>query len=360
MRIVNTVGGSALAASAAIILLAGCAGFGLQRPISSEQMSHSGVPPAQTQVMQSRMFTNVPGAQRAIGTGRPTRMSSFMSPDAVGKPLIFVADGYATVNIYLQDRRHRLVGWITGLNYPLGIATDVAGNLYIANSAEFGGTPSVLVYAPPYTSGPKLTLENVSPFGVSVSTKGVVAVTGCTTSSGCGLGVTFYAKDSTVPCAAVVTNPPMVPNYGAFDDKGNLFITGGNTSNGGLVGEIAGGCSANSMTPLVTGNTISSAAGIQIDRADRIAILDFNANAVIDTYLQPKNGSLGNPASTTPLTSSPFAPTFTFLESGRGIWVADGNGWASSYDYPTGGASEQTIIGGGFPYGIAVTPPLLP
>ncbi len=273
-----------------------------------------------------------------------------MSLGAVGKPLIFVSDGFATVNIYLQAGNHPLVGWITNLSQPVGLATDVAGNLYIAAGSV--GNATVLVYAPPYTSGPKLQLQNVGafPLGVAVSPQGVVAVAG-------GAGFTFYAAGSPVPCAAITA---FYNNYyDAFDDKGNLFVDGANASNFGLLGVISGGCHATSVIPLSTGNTIGAPVGIQIDKADRIAIQDYS-NPVIYTYNRPKNGSLGNPMSTTPLTNSPGAATFTFLASGCGIWVADANGRASNYDYPTGGVSEQTIVGGGFPYGIAVTPPLLP
>ena len=341
MLILNTLGGSGLVASAALTTLSGWSGVGLPAPLPAAHRWPAVAPSRQT--------------------SRPIRTASFMSPDAIGKPLIFVSDGYATVNIYLQAGKHRQVGWITGFSYPAGLATDVAGNLYIANAAIFSGTPSVLVYAPPYTNGPMLSLQNGSPFGVSVSPQGVVAVTGCTNSSpSCGLGVAFYAAGSAVPCAALVTYPAMTPAYDAFDAKGNLYIGGSNASNGGLVAEIDGGCNAKNVTPLVTGNTIGLAGGIQVDKAHRIAILDASSNAVIDTYLHPRDGSLGNPVSTTPLTSSPSAFIFTFLESGRGIWVADVNGRASKYSYPTGGLSEQTIVGGGFPSGIAVTPPLLP
>ena len=179
MLTLNALGGSGLVASAALTTLSGWSGYILHSPLSAER----------------RATTVVPSRQ----TGRPIRTASFMSPGAIGKPLIFVSDGYATVNIYLQAGKHRQVGWITGFSYPAGLATDIAGNLYVANEAIFSGTPSVLVYAPPYTNGPTLSLINGSPFGVSVSRQGVVAVTGCTNSSpSCGLGVAFYAAGSAV------------------------------------------------------------------------------------------------------------------------------------------------------------------
>ena len=54
---------------------------------------------------------------------------SFMDPDAVGKPLIFIADAgldNEVVDIFLQSDR-KMVGQITGLS-PEGLATDAARN----------------------------------------------------------------------------------------------------------------------------------------------------------------------------------------------------------------------------------------
>ena len=360
MRILKTLGGSALAAFAALTMLTGWSFIGPQDPLLGERLWHAGALYGQNQLTQ-RLHQGGVRDVRPVAPVLPRVTRSFMSPSAVGKPLIFVSDSEATVNIYLQAAKHKLVGWITGLSDPEDLATDRAGNLYITLGGGFSGSPAVLVYAPPYSNGPMLSLQTGYPFGVAVSPQGIVAVTGCTSPSCGNQGVIFYPAGSAVPCAAVVPNPPVYLGYDAFDDKGKLYFDASNASNSGLIGEVEGGCNATSAIPLTTGNTIGFAGSIQVDKADRIAIMDASSYAVIDTYLRPKNGSLGNPVSTTPLANSPSAFPFAFTKSGRGIWVGDSvSGRASSYDYPTGGASEQTIIGGGYPYGIAVTPPLLP
>lgn len=360
MRINNLLIRPGLAAGVALTMLAGCAASDLQQPTPPGQMQAE-APSAGDQGLQNLRFARGPIPRSGITAMRAKGKRSFMDPSAVGKSLIFLSDGDATVNIYLKSGEHKQVGWITGLSVPTDLATDAARNLYVSLGGGFSGTTELVVYAPPYTKKPTLTLAlGEYPFGVAVSPQGVVAVTGCTSSSCGGLGVTFYALGSSVPCATVVTYPQMNPGYAAFDDKGNLYIDGNDASNNQVVGEIAGGCDATSMILLTTGNTIGLAAGVQVNQKGRIAILDASSSAAIYTYLPPQNGSLGNPVSTTPLTSSPSALAFTFLASGRSIWVADANGRASNYDYPNGGGSEQTIIGSGYPSGIAVTPPLVP
>src|SRR4029077_3282735 len=108
---------------------------------------------------------------------------SFMDPDAVGKPLIFIADAgldNEVVDIFLQSDR-KMVGQITGLS-PEGLATDAARNLYIANT----GYMNILIYAPPYMTE-KLDLgdgDNI-PRAVAVSRKGLVGVANVCTLSNC-------------------------------------------------------------------------------------------------------------------------------------------------------------------------------
>ncbi|MGC2406683.1 MAG: hypothetical protein WA431_09800 [Candidatus Cybelea sp.] len=290
--------------------------------------------------------------------------SSFFNATARAKALIFVADvSHNAVDIYPQaGTNQKMVGQITGLNNPTGLATDTERNVYIAND----NTTQVLVYAPPYTGTPKLTLNDGGyyPYGVAVSSLGLVAVTNACNAPSCALGsssVTFFAKNSSMPCATVAdpTNFPYMW-FGAFDDRGNLYIDGYNSSHNSIVGEIKGACNGKKITLLTTTNTIGIALGIKVDKTDRIAILDQGGPA-IDTYTHPEKGSLGNPISTTPLTGSSDPVSFAFLASGRALYVADGtDDVANEYDYPAGGQIKNTISVGGISADTAATPPLVP
>jgi hypothetical protein len=54
----------------------------------------------------------------------------------------------------------------TGIALPYGAATDANNNLYVANN----GTPTVTVYAPPFTAGPSATLQTTNyPFSLLVA-----------------------------------------------------------------------------------------------------------------------------------------------------------------------------------------------
>ncbi len=293
-------------------------------------------------------------------TGHPKMTRSFFRPDAKVKPLIFVSDQSGYVNIYQQGDK-KLVGQIFNLTAPQGMATDTAGNLYVTNG-YFTSTETIEVYAPPYTGAPTLTLDDggssTNPNSVAVSLLGVVAV-----ANGNG-SVVFYAKNSTTSCATI-SDPTKLgaAAFDSFDDKGNLYVAGYSGS-ASVVVKLDGGCKANGMTLLTTTNTLSFARGIQVDKADRIAILDDGSPQVVYTYDPPKNGSLGSPISTAILKLISRRTNFfalAFLASGRDFYTVNYNDVASEYDHPAGGKPDAVInLGGIGPGGVAVTPPLVP
>jgi hypothetical protein len=351
MRIYSAAG-YALSASAALAMLAGCSS-------GSSQIS----PPLQAQ--SSRINNSGRPAYTAIIPGREVTTPSFMDPDAVAKPLVFVSDlNGGVVNIYLQSAGNKMVGQITKLNAPQGLATDTARNLYVVQVNNL----DVTVYGPPYTKGAKATLTDPGyiPVDVAVSRHGVVAVANQCSYPTCGPGsVTLYAKNSTTACATVsdATNFTQV-RYGAFDAAGDLFIEGNNSSAKDVVGEITGGCKAKKIALLTTANALTWGGGVEIDKANRIALLDYDNSAsafTIFTYNQPIKGSLGSSVSTTTLTGSQTPEGFAFLASGANLYTVDpGIHGSNEYRYPIGGSPEKSISGLGFPYGVAVTPTLVP
>ncbi len=351
----------------ALAMLAGCSGGSNSQmaPTPFAQIPGAAIQSAQQQVTPIGRLNGILGPHRAIVAGQQVTTPSFIDKRAVGKPLGFVSDVFGNaVNIFLQMGKHKIVGQITGLNGPWGLATDSAGNLYVVNDLS----SNVAVYAPPYTGAPKLTLDDTGygPQGVAVSPLGLVGVAACNVSS-CASGsgsITIYAQNATSPCVTLAAPATFagVLNV-AFDDKGNLYVQGlGPHSTGGVLGEIKGGCNATKIRSLTTTNTLGYTDGIQVDKADRIAVLDAQ-HEVMYTYNPPKKGSLGSPVSTTPVTSGQFQSAFAFLSSGHDFYTVaypGSSGVAYEYDFPVGGTPEKTIAVGGAPEGVAVTPPLVP
>jgi hypothetical protein len=348
-----------LGMSIALAALAGCG----SPPVGPTPLAQSGGPTA-------NLFRTMRGG---IVRGGGVTPRSFMDARAVGKPLLFIAEG-ATIGIYTQGRKNEQVGAITVPS--IWAATDTARNVYSVNSAF--SEADVTVYAPPYTNGPKLTLTRGTGLyaPLAVSRQGTIAVAGCASPSGsqCSVAVLFYAAGSTTPCSVVGVDPMLFPSVGsvAFDHDGRLYFAsyGSNGTVPLTVGRIKGGCNAKKVETFTTANAIAYALDLHIDKAGRIAIATAaqpsGEQIVIDTYDPPKKGSLGNPISTTMLNLPETFDAFVFQASGRGLWAGYfGNGTspggAAEYAYPAGGDPRRTVSAcGACLGGVAVTPALVP
>jgi hypothetical protein len=365
--------GRAFAATAVLAMLVCFSGCGSQSAATTPQPGAG----AANRTFGAQFAQDVPinkGVPSLFRSQHPLTSPGFMDPSAVGKPLVFISDAgldQADVDIFLQSDTTKMVGQITGLS-PEGIATDAAGNLYIANT----GYQNVLIYPPPYTT-PSLTLaegDNI-PRDVAVSKTGLVAVANLCTLSNCegNTGsVSFFAKGSTTACATVAdpTNFADMQND-TFDAAGNLYVEGnGAAPKTWNIGKIVGGCSATGIELLKTPNVRQWIGGIQIDKAGRIAVVNavtINQPFFIDTYNPPIHSSLGRPVSFTRLvgTKTNAIVNFAFLRSGYGFYDADtdngnGNSKSDKFGYPASGPSKNTIRGFELAWGVAVTPPLIP
>ncbi len=344
---------AALGASATLALLAGCSGGSSPAEFSPGGLASTG-----------RADNSLLAPTVARISHEPVATASFMDPRAAGKPLIFVSDAAdGVIDIYPQaGKNQKMVGQITGLTQPQGITTDKQGDLYVANT----NSSNVLVYAPPYTGAPTMTISDTGEFpaDVAVSNAGVVAITNICNAPKCRLGtgnVVLYAKGSTKSCATVSYSGSNFTRvmFGEFDKKGVLYIDGMNSGYQTSFGLVTGGCNATTITNLNYVYTVSFPGGIQIDKAGRIAFCD-PVNQVVDTFDPPANDAFGAPALTTPLTGSISPLSIAILASGKNLYAADpgGSGFAEEYEYTAGGTAENTIGVGGQPIGIAVTPPL--
>jgi hypothetical protein len=274
---------------------------------------------------------------------------------------VMVSDSFANVVSVFDAEGHLQTRLKKGVDYPFGITTDAAGNLYVANT----GASNVLVYAQPYKAVTRvLTLPNQSPADVAVSTAGVIAVMGSTFPSGPG-NVFLYANGATSACAMVGDLNWHNVFFGAFDASGNLFINGYDRDGNPLVGEISGGCAATSIVTLSVANTISGIAGMQVVNGNLLILAqNYNTfNPQIFTYAPPSGGSLGSPIATTNLSQGIEMETFAMTRGGRDLWIAhsDVAYGRIEYTYPGGrfvkSFNEPTLMNA---FGIAVNPAASP
>jgi hypothetical protein len=365
----STAVGNVLIASVALAILGGCSSGTQIAPTPSSQglglTNHS----AQNRSSHDPRMAGILARHRGIVSFASSTTRSFMTPGAASKPLFFVATN--DIDIYQSGSHQSLVGQI-GVSSS-GLATDSAGNLYVATTDANGIGPfaggEVLVYAPPYTGTPMLTLkdDDYFPQGVAVSKRGVVGLANfcggksCTPGSG---SFTFYAPNSATPCATVADPDLAYMFYDAFDKKGNLYFTADDLNYNAVIGEIEGGCNAKAITILTTANPLTYPYGIQVDRAGRIAIINSGGSNydVLDVYDAPTNGSLGMPVSVVDLVTPAYPIAFAFSASNADVYSAEqgSGGLANTYAFPAGGNALESITVGGAPEAVAVTPARFP
>lgn len=327
--------------TAIVALLAGCAGGGSAPPAAA--VGTAGL----KQLARPRVA--------------PSRAKPFVNVAAIKAPKgnqTFVTDaGTATVTVWGANGQLNAI-LFDGIGAdPMGLATDGAQNLYVANIAF----SNVIVYAKPYISI-KTTLNDAgeNTQDVAVDKTGLVGVTNYLTSSLMPGSVTFFAKNASQPCNTV-HDPNWIYFFNdAFDASGNLFFDGETAGGTVLVGEISGGCKATSIATLSVGNTISSPGGVQVS-GGKILIGDVSKQAIY-TYAPPSGGSLGSPTAVTTLAGAETPVTFAIEANGKRVRTADAASdtlYAALYTYPKGSYISK-LSDHVWAVGVAVYPPARP
>jgi len=269
---------------------------------------------------------------------------------------VFVSDYLnGVVNIY--NTAGKQLGQITGFSGPQGLATDLKGNLYVADT----NNSRIQVYAPPYKKAPKTLADpGYFPAGVAVVTIGTttyVGVSNICSAPSCGQGGFIVYKNGKSKGAFQSSNINRVYFCG-FDAKGNLYADGQDSSGNGVYGVVPGATKNKTTYNLDTlGNSIVFPGGVEVTTKGKIAI-DDQSGAAIYTYNAPKGGTFGTPIATTPLTGAGDTVTYAFMSNDKDVWTADALNAASfEFAYPAGGSPVKTIsVTGGEPIGVAVVP----
>ena len=264
MRIPRSVGFS-MAIAASMVLLAGCSGIGSSvAPIHSS--TGGGLQPQS--VVRNHVPTVLPSAMLNImRPSGPYTGKSFASPDTTGA-LVYACGFFANMCNWYHHGHNVQAGVITaGLVNPQGVGTDLAGNVYVANT----GATDVPVY-PKGSTTPFMTLDDSGwfPVDVSVANDGTVYVANIFSTSFTAGDVFVYAPGSTEP-TGVINDPAFFQVISVSVDEHHLVVVCFNNSSG------FGQCD---MFPHGKGhgiNVVSGlgfAGGVAFDRAESMVLND--------------------------------------------------------------------------------------
>ena len=248
--------------------------------------------------------------------------------------------GWDSINIYSPGTygnapvSNAIIGSNTGLNTPGGIATDPAGNLYVVNSAGgVDGQGSLTVYPAGSTGNvtPSATIAGDStgdntgfgyPVGIALDSKGYIYVANPGGGPDQAGSITIYSPGSNgnvAPVATISDNPNCAPcdntglsiPYGvAVDFSGKIYVvnSGGGPSGLGSVtiypalGNSTGVLNESPTATIQAGSTgdntgLNVASGIALDSMANIYVANEGSlNGDLDSITVYASGSNGNVA----------------------------------------------------------------
>ena len=292
---------------------------------------------------------------RAIGPVTPLGAQavpqSWMASDAKKSALLYVSDlGNATVGVYSYPQG-KLKGTLSGFYAVHSGCVDQHGHVFITDKGkifefEHGG------------SQPIATLDDTGYGAVGCSVDPntgnlAVANIGQLYSSGTG-NIAVYKRAKGSP--KFFTDQNIFFDYDcAYDNKGNLYVVGGDIHGFFKFAEVAAG--SHSYTNISIDQYINVPGGVQWD-GKHVAVEDQGAGYHGSTVYQVAvNGSTANVVGTTTLTGS--VDIIQFWIYGKKIIGPNigSNPNVMFWKYPAGGNALKTITGLVEPVGVTVSPP---
>jgi hypothetical protein len=252
-------------ASVTLGMLAGCGGTGTQMPslVSNgvQQAALGGSPPRPDASMIA-----LTTREHIVPSVHLNAAKSWMNPDAKDTQyLLYTSDeATGTVNVYAHRSNGKLVGQLTGFQFPYGECIDASSNVYIADFAA----NDIVEYAHGGTT-PINTIQDRYgfPIGCSVDpTTGDLAVANFEgVGKTCMGGIVIY-KDATGKGKLYQDKDLNYYWPPGYDPKGNLFVQGRKKENRGDAGiaEIVAG-SKKLVTLSLSGAKIAYPGSMQWD-----------------------------------------------------------------------------------------------
>lgn len=279
------------------------------------------------------------------------RSASWMAPHLEKRDLLYLSDdGDGNVYVYsFPDAK--LEGTLTGLSFPAGECVDGAGDVWIVEEG-----PNEIVEYAHGGSVPIATLTdpNNAPEGCAVDpTTGNLAVANTQTLSAGAGSVAVYPDAKGAPTLYTDSQMKFVL-FVAYDDKGNLYANGVDSSLSYQLAQLRKGAGA--LTPIAFNQKIVQATNIQWDR-NYLAVGDggglLGTSAPVIYHVKVAHAA-GKVVGATSLSGTTGVFQF-FIQGNTFIGPNLGNEDVMLWKYPAGGAPTKSIGGFNDPFGSAVS-----
>lgn len=292
----------------------------------------------------------LPGGVSAPGVA-PQAAASWMLPEAKTADLLYVSD-QVTNDVYVYswpDAKRE--GTLTGFNAPGNLCTDTNGDVYVTNYRSH----DILEYAHGGRSPIKtLKARGEDPYGCSVDpASGDLAVTNISSAkSSLGGDLLVYKEARGTPKA--FTAPRFVTYISCgYDDRGNLFIDGYDTSDAFAFAELPQG--HNALLKIAI-NRVIMGAGDVLWHGKYITVGDSVTGSIFDVQVSRSKGIVKG---STRLHGSSNVYQYWI---GNGSVVATNitnfekaHGFVAFWKYPAGGEFTDSIRGFKKPNGVTVS-----
>jgi hypothetical protein len=312
------------------LMLSGCGGF--QAPVSP-----SGMPPQFAALLDGKIPKH------------PDLGPSWIAR-AAQKEILYVSDDGANAVYTYAYPSGRKIGKLTHLPDASGVCTDTAGDVWIVETAvshlveyAHGGTKQIATRDDP-------GFHDLLGCAVDPST-GNLAVADLGGPTGGG-NVAIYADAKGTP-KKYKASSLQAAYFVGYDDSGNLFVDGVNSSGTFELLELPSGGS--SLQTITLNESVGFPGGVEWD-GQYIAIGDqkYQDGHTSAIYQVAVSGSAGTVEGTTKLTGS--CDVLQFAVSGGTVGAPDAClNDVGLYNYPAGGSPTVTITGLQYPVAAAVS-----
>jgi hypothetical protein len=294
-------------------------------------------------------------ARTDLANVRRDSTPSWIASGATAQNLLYISNGGGD-NVYVYSYPGGgLVGKLGDLQSPAGVCVDRTGDVWIVNSAS-----STIVEYAHGSKKRKATLQGYglqNLLGCAVDPlNGNLAVTELGSASSGG-NVWIYPNAKGSP--KKYHDPQMQYVYFCgYDDRGNLFVDGLNSSYGFVFAERPVG--SRSVKRVSLNQSVGFPGGVQWD-GKYVAIGDqfYQTQHMSAIYQVSVSGSTGTVQGTTLLSGAcdvmQFAISSLGNEGSSAIAPDDCRNSARFYNYPSGGSPTKTLGGFQYPVGAAVS-----